>query len=122
MEMIIEFLIATLIILVAIIAYRFLLRYLSKGNVDQAQFCELYSLDHEPASGEVSFYFVCPSTTHVTFHIWKADEVVLQLTDKEYEQGGHLLKFQTAELPNGTYYFGIETSKQKSQKRFRIQN
>jgi hypothetical protein len=107
MEMIIEFLIATLIILVAIIAYRFLLRYLSKGNVDQAQFCELYSLDHEPASGEVSFYFVCPSTTHVTFQIWKADEVVLQLT---------------TELPNGTYYFGIETSKQKSQKRFSIQN
>ena len=122
MEMIIEFLIATLIILVAIIAYRFLLRYLSKGNVDQAQFCELYSLDHEPASGEVSFYFVCPSTTHVTFQIWKADEVVLQLTAKEYEQGGHLLKFQTSELPNGTYYFGIETSKQKSQKRFSIQN
>ncbi|MEN9988731.1 MAG: hypothetical protein RLZZ585_1770 [Bacteroidota bacterium] len=122
MEMIIEFLIATLIILVAIIAYRFLLRYLSKGNVDQAQFCELYSLDHEPASGEVSFYFVCPSTTHVAFHIWKADEVVLTLTDKEYEQGGNLLKFQTTELPNGTYYFGIETSKQKSQKRFTIQN
>jgi hypothetical protein len=122
MEMIIEFLIATLIILVAIIAYRFLLRYLSKGNVDQAQFCELYSIDHEPASGEVSFYFVCPNTIHVTFQIWKADEVVLQLTAKEYEQGGHLLKFQTTELPNGTYYFGIETSKQKSQKRFTIQN
>jgi hypothetical protein len=122
MEMIIEFLIATLIILVAIIAYRFLLRYLSKGNVDQAQFCELYSLDHDPASGEVSFYFVCPNMTHVAFNIWKADQVVLQLTNKEYEQGGHLLKFQTSELPNGTYYFGIETSKQKSQKRFTIQN
>jgi hypothetical protein len=122
MEMIIEFLIATLIILVAIIAYRFLLRYLSKGNVDQAQFCELYSLDHDPASGEVSFYFVCPNTTHVAFYIWKADQVVLELTNKEYEKGGHLLKFQTSELPNDTYYFGIETSKQKSQKRFTIQN
>jgi hypothetical protein len=122
MEMIIEFLVATLIILVAIIAYRFLLRYLSKGNVDQAQFCELYSLDHDPASGEVSFYFVCPNTTHVAFYIWKADQVVLELTNKEYEKGGHLLKFQTSELPNDTYYFGIETSKQKSQKRFTIRN
>ncbi|MEI8116500.1 MAG: hypothetical protein WCH03_03080 [Flavobacteriia bacterium] len=122
MEMLIEFLVATLVILIAIIAYRFLLRYLSKGGVDQALYCELYSLDIEPASGEVSFYFVCPKTIHVTFHIWKADEVVLQLTDKEYEQGGHLLKFQTSELPNGTYYFGIETSTQKTQKRFTIQN
>jgi hypothetical protein len=60
--------------------------------------------------------------THVAFNIWKADQVVLQLTNKEYEQGGHLLKFQTSELPNGSYYFGIETSKQKSQKRFTIQN
>jgi hypothetical protein len=122
MEMIIEFLIATLIILVAIIAYRFLLRYLSKGSVDQALYCELYSLDLDPACGEISFYFVCPKMTHVTFNIWKTDQVVLQLTNKEYEKGGHLLKFQTSELPNDTYYFGIETSKQKTQKRFTILN
>lgn len=122
MEMLIEFLIVTLLILVAIIAYRFLLRYLSKGGVNQAVYCELYSLDHDPASGEVSFYFVCPELTHVTFNIWDSDLIVRQLTDKEYEQGGHLLKFQTSDLPNGTYYFGIVTTKQKTQKRFRIEN
>lgn len=122
MEMLIEFLVVTLLILVAIIAYRFLLRYLSKGNVDQAVYCELYSLDHDPASGEVSFYFVCPEETHVTFNIWESDQIVRQLIDKSHEQGGHLLKFQTSELPNGIYYFGIITTKQKSQKRFRIQN
>lgn len=122
MEMLIEFLVATLLILVAIIAYRFLLRYLSKGSVNQAVYCELYSLDNDPASGEVSFYFVCPEVTHVTFNIWESDQIIRTLTDKEYEQGGHLLKFQTPELPNGTYYFGIVTTKQKSQKRFRIQN
>jgi hypothetical protein len=48
--------------------------------------------------------------------------VVRELTNKEYPQGGHLLRFQTSELPNGTYFFGIETSKQKTQKRFNIQN
>lgn len=122
MERTIEFLIITLIILIAIIAYRFLLKYLSKGNINQAVFCELYSLDHEPASGEVSFYFVCPTETFVTFHIWNGDEVIKQLTSKAFEKGGHLLKFQTSELPNGVYYFGIETAKQKTQKRFTIQN
>jgi hypothetical protein len=122
MERIIEFLIITLLILVAIIAYRYLLKYLSKGRVDQALFCELYSLDHDPASGEVSFYFVCPELTLLSFKIWDANQVVRELTNKEYPQGGHLLRFQTSELPNGTYFFGIETSKQKTQKRFNIQN
>jgi hypothetical protein len=122
MEMLIEFLVATLLILVAMIAYRFLLRYLSKGRVDQALFCELYTLDHEPATGEVSFYFVCPETTFVTFAIWKGDEIIKKLTSQEYENGGHLLKFQTSEIENGLYYFGIETTKQKTQKRFTVQN
>lgn len=122
MENLIEFLVATLLILVAIIAYRFLLRYLSKGNVDQAVYCELYSLDTDPASGEISFYFVCPEETHVTFNIWESDQIIRELTAKAYEKGGHLLKFQTSDLPNGTYYFGIVTSKQKTQKRFRIEN
>ena len=122
MDKIIEFLVATLLILAAIIAYRFLLRYLSKGRVNQALFCELYTLDHEPASGEVSFYFVCPETTFVTFAIWKGDAIIKQLTSQEYEIGGHLLKFQTSEIENGVYYFGIETTKQKTQKRFTIQN
>lgn len=122
MERIIEFLVITLLILLAIIAYRYLLKYLSKGNVNQALFCELYSLDHEPAMGEVSFYFVCPEMTFVTFCIWKGDEVIKQLTSKEYEKGGHLLKFQTSEIENGVYYFGIETAKQKTQKRFTVQN
>jgi hypothetical protein len=122
MERVIEFLIITLLILVAIIAYRYLLKYLSKGRVDQALFCELYSLDHDPASGEVSFYFVCPELTLLSFKIWDSNQVVRELTNKEYPQGGHLLRFQTSELPNGTYFFGIETSKQKTQKRFNIQN
>lgn len=122
MERVIEFLIITLLILVAIIAYRYLLKYLSKGRVDQALFCELYSLDHDPASGEVSFYFVCPELTLLSFKIWDANQVVRELTNKEYPQGGHLSRFQTSELPNGTYFFGIETSKQKTQKRFNIQN
>lgn len=122
MERIIEFLVITLLILLAIIAYRYLLKYLSKGNVNQALFCELYSLDHEPAMGEVSFYFVCPEMTFVTFCIWKGDEVIKQLTSKEFEKGGHILKFQTSEIENGVYYFGIETAKQKTQKRFTVQN
>jgi len=122
MDKIIEFLVATLLILLVIIAYRFLLRYLSRGRVNQALFCELYTLDHEPASGEVSFYFVCPETTFVTFAIWKGDAIIKQLTSQEYEIGGHLLKFQTSEIENGVYYFGIETTKQKTQKRFTVQN
>ena len=101
MDKIIEFLVATLLILLVIIAYRFLLRYLSRGRVNQALFCELYTLDHEPASGEVSFYFVCPETTFVTFAIWKGDAIIKQLTSQEDEIGGHLLQFQTSEIENG---------------------
>jgi hypothetical protein len=122
MERVIEFLVITLLILLAIIAYRYLLKYLSRGRVNPAQYCELYSLDQEPAFGEVSFYFVCPEVTELSFKIWDADKVVRELTQKEYEQGGHLIRFQTSELPNGTYYFGIETTKQKTQKRFTILN
>ena len=50
------------------------------------------------------------------------DEIIKKLTSQEYENGGHLLKFQTSDIENGLYYFGIETTKQKTQKRFTVQN
>lgn len=121
-ENIIDFLIITLFILLGMIAYRFLLKYLSKGKVDQKAYCELYSLDEEPAHGELNFYFVCPSKLHVDFVIWEADKVALVLKSQSFEEGGHLIKFDSTTLPNGSYFFGIETVNQKTQKRFSISN
>ena len=61
MEAIVKFLFVSFLILLAVIAYRALLRRFQRGQVQHQDFCELYTLDQEPASGELAFYFICPA-------------------------------------------------------------
>lgn len=117
-----EFMFITLGILVVIILYRFLLKRLSRGRVRQEEYCVLYSLETNPASGEIEFYFVTPAARVITFSIWKLDEKVRELASKEFSKGGHIIRFNSNELENGEYFFGIETSNQKTIKRFEIRN
>jgi hypothetical protein len=122
MERIIDFLVISLIIVVVIILYRLLLKRLSKDKVNMESFCTLYSLEKNPVSGEVEFYFVSPDMIKVEFSIWRENEKVLELRNDYYKQGGHIIRFDSQSLPNGEYFFGLVTSKQRTVKRFKIQN
>ncbi|MFM7682992.1 MAG: hypothetical protein ACKO7P_09620 [Bacteroidota bacterium] len=122
MERLLDFLVITLFIVIGIILYRLLLRRLSKGKVDMESFCTLYSLEKNPVSGEVEFYFVSPDMIKVEFSIWKENDKVIELKNDYFKKGGHIVRFDSTTLPDGEYFFGLVTSKQRTIKRFKIQN
>lgn len=122
MERLLDFLVITLFIVIGIILYRLLLRRLSKGKVDMDSFCTLYSLEKNPVSGEVEFYFVSPDMIKVEFSIWRENEKILELKNDYFKKGGHIIRFDSSKLPDGEYFFGLVTSNQRTIKRFKIQN
>jgi hypothetical protein len=122
MEKLLDFLFISLLIVLAIILYRLLLRKLSKGKVDLDSFCTLYSLEKNPVSGEVEFYFVSPDMIKIEFSIWQDKEKVLELRNDYFKKGGHIIRFDSRTLSDGEYFFGLATSKQRTIKRFSIQN
>jgi hypothetical protein len=122
MERLLDFLVITLFIVIGIILYRLLLRRLSKGKVDMDSFCTLYSLEKNPISGEVEFYFVSPDMIKVEFSIWKENDKIIELKNDYFKKGGHIVRFDSTSIPDGEYFFGLVTSKQRTIKRFKIQN
>jgi hypothetical protein len=122
MEKLTDFLFISLLIVVSFIAYRLILKKLSKGKLNVDDFCILYSLEKNPSSGEIEFYFVSPRTMKIEFSIWKEDNKVLELSNDYFNKGGHIIRFDSRLLPNGEYFFGIVTSNQKTIKRFSIEN
>jgi len=121
-DRIIDVMVVTLGILVAFILYKLMLRRMSRGAVDQTVYCTLYSLDKNPASGEVEFYFIAPTDMQVAFCIWKQEEKVEEIRNEVFSKGGHIVRFDTAKLSDGDYFFGIQTDAQKTIKRFKIKN
>ena len=122
MEKITAILFVSFLLLLGVILYRLLLRKLCKGRIKNENYCTLYSLDNNPASGEVSFYFISPFNLTVEFSIWDGDIKVIELRNEEFSEGGHIIHFDTKTLKNGNYLFGLITSEQKTVKRFRIEN
>ena len=122
MEKIVNVMVVTFGILMSFVLYRLLLKRLNKGSVNQALYCTQYSLDKNPAEGEVEFYFITPETMHVAFCIWQNDQKMLDIRNEEFSKGGHIVRFDTNQLENGEYFFGIETKGQKTIKRFTIKN
>ena len=47
---------------------------------------------------------------------------MLEIRNEEFSQGGHIVRFDTNQLEDGEYFFGIETTEQKTIKRFNIKN
>ncbi|MEN9968570.1 MAG: hypothetical protein RIR94_748 [Bacteroidota bacterium] len=122
MEAVIQFLFVSLLILLAIIGYRAMLRKFQRGQVVHKAYCELYTLDQEPAQGELAFYFVCPQECEVKFAIWQFNQIVCEVAQASFEKGGHILRFDSTKLANGVYYYGIVTADQETKKRMTIAN
>ncbi|XOV67769.1 MAG: hypothetical protein ACFHU9_01095 [Fluviicola sp.] len=113
----------SLAVLVLVIAYRKLLQYLGKGGVDKQDFCVLYPLEKDPASGEVEFYFTCEELKKYTLEILDAEMQELTVVKQgEASPGGTIVRFDTTSLPNGLYYFSLKTSNQKTMKKMNILN
>lgn len=110
-------------ILVLLILYRLLLRRLSAGSIDKRNYCELYDLESNPVIGEVKFYFTSGSEREVRLCIYNQNlEHVQDVKVFQCKTGGNIVRFESTGLPNGNYFYGLETENQKIMKKMRIQN
>lgn len=113
----------TLAVLILIIAYRKLLQYLGRGGVNKQDFCVLYPLEKDPASGEVEFYFTCDQAKQYLLEILDAEmQELKKVKEGEASPGGTIVRFDTTSLSNGMYYFCLKTSNQKTMKKMNVLN
>lgn len=122
-DAIILFLLISLVIIILVILYKLLLRYLSKGRVKNEDFCTLYSLEETKPTGITEFYFVIQNETPIFIKFQILDSkwnLVETLREEEYSKGGHIIRYNMDDLSAGTYYYGIKTENQETFKKFNI--
>lgn len=113
----------TLALLVLYIAYKKLLAYLGKGVPVQRDYCTLYSLEVQPSKGEVEIYFTTEFPKQVTIELLNSDMSLNRvIRTGEFEEGGHITRFDSTLIPNGLYYFCLRTENQKTMKKMEIAN
>ncbi len=120
---IIYILCVTLGILVLAILYRKLLRYLGRDTPSKENYCVLYSLEKNPAVGELEFYFTSDLEKTVTLNVLDQDmNFVAEIGTIECHKGGNIIRYDSTQMPNGNYFYCLQTSNQKTMKKMRIQN
>lgn len=123
-KLIIGALCVSLAILLLVIGYRKLLAYLGKnGGPAKEDYCVLYSLEENPVVGEVSFYFTAHESKEVAIHILNEEyNLVKEVSKKMCTEGGNIIRFESKDIENGNYYYGLITDNQKTIKKMRISN
>ena len=91
----------SLSILILVIAYKLLLRFMNRDAVNQADFCELYSLEIEPASGVLPFYFTSDKVKNYRLLILDSDMNEILEIENDRPNGKGTLIYR-----NGTRYDG----------------
>ena len=120
---IIYILCVTLGILVLAIAYRKLLGYLGRGNPAKENYCVLYELEKNPAVGELEFYFTSENEKSVTLNILDQDmNFFKEIQTIDCHKGGNIIRYDSTVIPNGNYFYCLQTANQKTMKKMRIQN
>lgn len=122
-KVLVGILFVTLAVLIMLIAYRKLLAYLGKGQPVKEDYCVLYSLEQPFASGTVEIYFTTEKPRTVTIEILDENLVFLTLVKEgEFTDGGHIVRFDTTVLANGTYYYCLRSENQKTMKKMEVRN
>lgn len=110
-------------ILVLAIAYRQMIRFLGRGGVVKENYCVLYSLEIDPATGILEFYFTSDQVKDVTLNALDQDMVFFaEISSGPCHLGGNIIRYDSTQLPNGNYYYCLQTSNQKTMKKMRVQN
>lgn len=123
MEFVVGILIFTLAILIFVISYKKLLAYLGKGSIPKEKYCVLYSLETEPASGDIQFYFTSEEKKEVKLQLLDDQYNFLkEIYNKECRADGNIIPFNTTELSNGIYFYCLVTENQKTMKKMTIRN
>lgn len=119
----IDLLSITLVILLAIILYRLLLRFLSRKHVKTEQYCTLFDVEDQPVSGDIPFYFSTLVSRNVEFLLVSEEgNCVANIANQTFETGGHLLRFDSTTLKDGTYFYILRTENQEIRKKLVVKN
>jgi len=123
LDVIIGMMWVTLVILIAYIGYRWLLRRFSKDHIDHTVFCTLYTIEQNPASGEIPFYFTSNEKVNYSLSILDAQmNDLLEVKSGESNVGGNIIRFDSSKIPNDIYFYQLKTHKQKVVKKMEVKN
>jgi hypothetical protein len=116
-------LIALAAIMMLYIAYKSVIKRFSKGILKKEEYALLFDLESKLQSGELEFYFTIEQEKNVVFSILNAKmEAIKVLHDKAFSSGGHIVRFDSNDLENGTYFYCLETDNQKTMKKIHVQH
>jgi len=116
-------LIVSLGVLVLVILYRGILRRMGKGSLVKEHYAVLYGLENTHVTGEIEFYFTIEQPKYMIFCLLDSAMNELQIiAEKQYDSGGHIIRFNTESLSNGVYFYCLRSDNQKTMKRMMVQH
>lgn len=109
--------------LVLYLLYKNFIKRMNKGAINHGDYAKLRELEGAVITNSVEFYFTLNEEKQVKFAILNQDlSEKMVLRDELFKSGGHIVSFNTLELENGIYFYCLETDKQKTMKRMRVQH
>ena len=113
----------TIIILLAVIGYRALLRFLQKDRIRKEDYCELHELELNPAYGVVAFYFTSENIRNYSLSILdKEMNPIKEIISQDCNIGGNIVRFDTTIIDDGDYFYCLKTDNQKVMKKMVVKN
>lgn len=96
---------------------------MGKGAPILTDYCVLYNLEMDPVVGEMEIYFTTKFPKIVSIEILNSDlSVNMLVEEKEFKEGGHIIRFDSTKLPNDNYFYCLRTENQKTMKKILVQN
>lgn len=122
-KVLIGMLFVSLAVLLIIILYKKMLTYLGKGIPEINDYCVLYSLEQNPVKGEMEIYFTTKKPKSVNIEILNSDMTLFKtIQENDFKEGGHIIRFDSNEIPNGEYFYCLRTENQKTMKKMLVKN
>ncbi|MBB77947.1 MAG: hypothetical protein CL844_02965 [Crocinitomicaceae bacterium] len=122
-DIVIGILYVSIIIFIVVIIYRKILVFFSRKSINHDDYCKLDSLESNPAIGKLSFYFTSNIKRSYRFVILDINMFeVLEVVSDQCSVGGNIINFDSSNLPNGNYFYSLQTENQKIIKKMTIEN
>lgn len=122
-EVILGTLYVSLGLLALVITYRLILKGMARGSVSTIKNCQLYNIEENPCTGEVVFYFEASEKMDFKFLIQDEDMKDVHLVKEgQTEPGGNMLRFDSAILKNGSYFYVLETHFERNRKKMDVRH
>lgn len=113
----------SLALLIIVILYRKLLRYLGRNEPNKKEYVVLYAIEQNPVIGEATFYFTSESEKEFELKIQDSNmEDLITVKKGTCSTGGNIIRFDSTSLSNGTYYYCLVTDNQKTAKKMAVSN